>query len=610
MKKVLLVLLVLTVAFSAFAGGAKEQPKKQQAPAVEKKAEAPKPAPAPAKPAIKNPDTLVYATYGTIDTLDTAKAYDTASWTMLRTMYDGLVTYKGSALDKFVPLLATEIPTLENGGIVDNGSTYRFKVRKGVKFHNGDTLTPEDIAYSIKRNMVLDVGGGPDWIWFYIFMGTYSSRDGNGKIVVNFKDIDNAVTADGDYVVFHLKKPFPPLMGVVAGAWASVYSKNYIVSHGGWDGTEATWKKYNNPKQDTETMYDKECGTGPYKLDRWEKGVEMVVTRFDGYWGPKPALKKGIYKIVKEWSTRKLMLIQGDADIATVDPLYYPEMDKEKGLTVYRDLASLNVGGINFNEKISTKDNPLIYSGKLDGNGVPGNFFADKNVRLGFIYCWDEKTFLKDIVNGHGMDPVTPVPKGLPFKDFSLKSKPFDKKLAEKYFKKAFGGKVWENGFKVDLLYNTGNKVREASDKMLAESVMSLNPKFKINVRGVEWSAYVDNIRTRTMPIYFIGWAPDYPDPDNYVYPYMHSTGTFAGRASYKNPEADKLIEQAAVELDPAKRKVMYYKLQKIWLDDAVGIINDQGIGNRYMKDWVKGAYYNPMQSSPFDLLPVLSKKY
>ncbi|NOY09523.1 MAG: ABC transporter substrate-binding protein [Spirochaetes bacterium] len=609
MKKVLITLLVLAVAFSAFAGGTKEQAKKQ-APSAEKKAEAP--APAPAKPAIKNPDTLVYATYGTIDTLDTAKAYDTASWTMLRTMYDTLVTYDGSATDKFVPVLATEVPTVANGGITNGGRTYRFKVRKGVKFHNGDTLTPEDIAYSIKRNMVLDVGGGPDWIWYYIFLGTYSSRDGKGNIVVDFKGIDKAVTTDGDYVVFNLKKPFPPLLGVVAGAWASasVYSKNYIVSNGGWDGTEATWKKYNNPKENTETMYDKECGTGPYKLDRWEKGVEMVVIRNDNYWGPEPALKKGIYKIVKEWSTRKLMLIQGDADIATVDPLYYPEMDKEKGLTVYRNLPTLNVGGINFNEKISTQDNQLIYSGKLDGEGIPGNFFADKDIRLAFIYSWDEQTFLKDIVNGHGMDPVTPIPFGLPYKDKSLKSRPFDKKKAEEHFKKAFGGKVWKNGFKVDLLYNSGNKVREASDKMLSENVMSLNPKFKINVRGVEWSEYVDMIRRRTMPIYFIGWAPDYPDPDNYVYPYMHSTGTYAGRAGYKNPEADKLIEEAGVELNPAKRKEMYYRLQQIWLDDAVGIINLQGVGNRYMKNWVKGAYYNPMQSSPFDLLPVLRKQY
>lgn len=325
--------------------------------------------------------------------------------------------------------------------------------------------------------------------------------------------------------------------------------------------------------------------------------------------GPKPALKKGIYKVVEEWSTRKLMLLQGDADIATVDALYYPEMDKESGLTVYKDLPSLAVGGIGFNQAIAATDNPLIYSGKLDGKGVPADFFADINVRKGFISCWDEKTFIRDINNNTVMDPVTPVVAGLPFKDTSLKSPPFDKDAAVRYFKKAFGGKLWEAGFKLDLLHNTGNAVREAGLKMLAENVASINPKFVLNVRGVEWSAYVDNIRKSNMPLFFIGWAPDYPDPDNYVQPYMHSEGHYASRCSYSNPVVDKLVEEAAVTLDPKEREKMYFKLQQIWLDDAVGIMTHQALGRRYMKSWVKGHFYNPMQSSVYDLLPYLRKE-
>ena len=58
----------------------------------------------------------------------------------------------------------------------------------------------------------------------------------------------------------------------------------------------------------------------------------------------------------------------------------------------------------------------VIGSGKLDGNGISPDFFSDINVRLGFIYAWDEKTFLSDALNGNGMDPVTPFPKGLPYK--------------------------------------------------------------------------------------------------------------------------------------------------------------------------------------------------
>jgi peptide/nickel transport system substrate-binding protein len=128
----------------------------------------------------------------------------------------------------------------------------------------------------------------------------------------------------------------------------------------------------------------------------------VVFERFDGYWGPKPALAKGIYRIVEEWSTRKLMLLQGDLDSALVDPQYYEEMNKEPGLAVYKDLTTLGNRGINFNMKIPEGDNPYIFSGKLDGKGIPPDFFADKNVRLG----------------GHPDSPgdalLQPGPEGLP----------------------------------------------------------------------------------------------------------------------------------------------------------------------------------------------------
>ena len=61
--------------------------------------------------------------------------------------------------------------------------------------------------------------------------------------------------------------------------------------------------------------------------------------------------------------------------------------------------------------------------------------------------------------------------------------------------------------------------------KMLAENIMKLNPKFQITVRGVEWPVYLNANRHKTMPIFFIGWAPDYPDPADYVFPYMSSSG-------------------------------------------------------------------------------------
>lgn len=152
LKKIILVLLALFVVLCVFSGkkSAEEPAEEEVAPkiAVEE------------KPVIKNPDTFIYATHGTIDSLDSAKTYDSASWTVMATIYETLVYYDGTGTDKFNPIIASELPTLENGGISVDGKIYRFKIRKGVKFHSGRTLTPEDVEYSLERNMVVDVDGG------------------------------------------------------------------------------------------------------------------------------------------------------------------------------------------------------------------------------------------------------------------------------------------------------------------------------------------------------------------------------------------------------------------------------------------------------------------
>jgi peptide/nickel transport system substrate-binding protein len=584
------ILMVLSAAV-AFAGGDKE-PTGTTATAA----------------AVKNPDTFIYAAIGDADSLDPAKAYDNASWTNMAVIYETLVTYDGTSTSVFKPVLTTQIPTVQNGGITNGGKTYRFPIRKNVKFHGGQTLTPDDVEYSFERNMVVDPDGGPGWIWFQVFFGGSGTRDGEGNIVMSYADIDKAVEVDGDAVVFNLAAAFPPFVSVLAGRWGSIVNKAFVAANGGWDGTEATWKAANNPETDKETLNSIANGTGPYKLVRWDKGVEIVVERFDGYWGPKPALARGIYRIVEEFSTRKLMLLQGDADLTWVPALNYPEMDTEKGITIYKDLPSLSVGAIQFNQKINAQDNPFIYSGKLDGQGIPANFFTDKDVRLGFAYAWDEATFIRDIMNNTSRNPVTPVPFGLPYKDESLQALPFDKAKATEHLRKAWGGQLWANGFKVDFFFNTGNSVREASMKMLAENLKSLNPKFQITVRGGEWAEYVDATRQARIPIFFIGWAPDYPDPDNYLNPYMFSSGFFARPAGYKNEEADRLIQSAAIELDTTKRQQAYYRLQQIWLDDLPAIMNSQSLTRWYFKDWAKGYYYNPMHSDPYDLLPVFKK--
>ncbi len=158
--------------------------------------------------AIKNPGTLITADYGTVDSRDPAYAYDTASTSRIMNIYEFLIWWDGEKTDQFVPMLATEVPSTENGLISEDGLTYTFPIRKGVKFHNGETMTPEDVEYSIERAMVQDRSGGPVWMLLEPLLGVGGTRSG-GEIAVDFGDIDGAVEVVGDNVVFRLAQPYP-----------------------------------------------------------------------------------------------------------------------------------------------------------------------------------------------------------------------------------------------------------------------------------------------------------------------------------------------------------------------------------------------------------------
>ncbi len=112
-----------------------------------------------------DPETFVYvAGAGGPQTLDPAAAYDTASGEIIHYVYDNLFEYVGGDLNNIGPMLATEVPTVENGLMSEDGLTIRVPIRQGVKFHNGAELTPEDVKYSFVRGMLADPAGGPMWI--------------------------------------------------------------------------------------------------------------------------------------------------------------------------------------------------------------------------------------------------------------------------------------------------------------------------------------------------------------------------------------------------------------------------------------------------------------
>ena len=543
--------------------------------------------------AVKNPDTFVTLRSGDPNTLDPAFAYDTASEEIIYpNVYETLIGYNGSVLSTYVPRLAATVPSLSNGLISKDGMTYTFPIRKGVKFHDGSAMTPEDVRYSMLRFMLQDPDGGPAWLLLTPLVGKESTRD-KGKIDVTFDEVAKSVTVQGDNVVFHLKKPYGAFLSIVA-AWSFVMPKAWAAKNGDWDGGATTWQKFNNPKIQDRYEFDHMNGTGPFKLQQWDRqGKQVTLVRHDGYWRGPAKLARVVIRSVSEFTTRRLQLQQGDADLIAVDRPQQSQVQGMAGVTVRDDLPTLGIQVLHFNLKIDGTGNPDIGSGKLDGNGIPPDFFSDVHVRKAFAYGFDYQTFIRDAYRGKAIQPNGPIIQGLLGYDPGLPKYTFDKNKAIAEFKEAWGGKLWDTGFKFTTTFNTGNAVREIGARLIKDNIESLNPKFKVDIRNMQWSTFLQTVNAHKGTLYALGWLADYPDPDDFAQPFLSSQGNFPKPNAYNNPDADRLVKEAAAATDPAKRKDIYRKLSQIAYNDVPGIYAAQGEAFAVMRSWVRGWYYN-----------------
>lgn len=553
-------------------------------------------------------DTFVKATYGTVRTLDPAVAYDTTSGMRIRNLMETLIEFDGESTEEFRPLLATRVPTVDNGGISRDGRVYTFDIRKGVKFHNGAALTPEDVEYSIERSMIVDQEGGPSWMMLEAVTG-YGGTRKDGKIIDGvFKKIMDAVEVKGNTVVITLPAAYPPLMGIMQYVSNSIINKEWAIANGAWDGKLSSAARFNGPDFNTEPLQNIANGTGAYKLKSWEKSNQFVFEKFDGYWGPKATIETAIIKYVPEWTTRKLMLQNGDADTVTVDNTYYPEVKAMDDILTIHLVPQLAVSMAFMNQKINMTANPDVGSGKLDGDGIPSDFFADINVRKAFQHALDYRAMKYDVANGLIENPRSPNVIGLPYyKEVPLPD--FDLAKAATYLKKAHGGKVWERGFKMTITHNTGNTLREAAAHMLADHIMALNPKFQIEVRNVQWKDYTVKYRQGLYPIFIIGWGADYPDPHNFLYTFMHSNGPYGKHMGVAYDDVDRLCDEGIQNTDPDVRRRVYHELQDIWAERALAIGIYQPILVKAYRKEVTGFDPNPMFSDAYELLRLLRKR-
>ena len=560
---------------------------------------------APALAAVKNPDTFVYATIGDPESLDPAWAYDSASHAVIDNVYETLLTFEGGGVKPkdLAPMLATKVPSRANGLISADGTTYRFPIRKGVKFHDGAPLTPDDVRYSLLRFCLFDRDGGPSSLLLEPLLGVGSTRRGKDLIADAYERLAKAVTVDGDDLVVRLPKPFAPFLTILA-TYGVVTEKKWCAAHGQWDGEAADWAKYNNPPLQAAIPNELANGTGAFFLNRFERNTkEVVLSRFDGYWRKPARLKTVVIKVVDEFATRKLMLQAGDADSIYGPQMYFPQLQGIPGVQLLDEQRTLDISPILFFAyHVNPVGNQNIGSGKLDGEGIPPDFFSDKDVRKGFAYSIDSAAYVRDIQHGKGGPASSFLPPSMLGYRPGKPRYSFDPKLAAEHLKKAWGGKVWDNGFKVSIVYNTGSTPAETICQMLKKNIEALNPKFHVNVRVLQWSTYLEQSDQSKLPIFTAAWAADYPDPHNFAFPLFHSLGYYPSKQGFKNAEMDALVEKAVRTLDEGRRVKLYARLHELWDEEVPNLLISEGYRYRAQRSWVKGYALNPIfPDSPYN---------
>jgi len=336
-----------------------------------------------------DPTTIVNASIGDADTLDPALSYDTASGEIIQNVYETLVYYDGIATDKFVGQLA------ESWEVSEDGTVWTFKLREGVKFHEGGDLTPSDVVYSFVRGLLQGGYSSPQWLLAEPILGVgidditgivddFASADSRETLVANPPEklvgacetvySHFATDDDANTVTITLAQGWGPWLATIAQGWGSIMDKEWVVENGGWNGECDTWQNTYGMVSADNPFSAIMNGTGAYKLDHWTPGEEIVLTAFDGYWGEPAKTPRVAIKIVPEFGTRFAMLQAGEADIIDVDTALRPQVDQLVGeIAIYNPETNAYDDPI----PVCTVDTSLLgldrfsTEGCEEGNGQP-----------------------------------------------------------------------------------------------------------------------------------------------------------------------------------------------------------------------------------------------
>jgi peptide/nickel transport system substrate-binding protein len=647
----LLSLLVLASMILSACGGAApatQAPVATEAPSEPAATEAPSATEAPTTGGMKSkdPTTLVSAQIGEPETLDPALAYETAGGEIIQNVYDTLVFYDGIATDKFVPQLA------ESWETSDDGTVWTFKIREGVKFHDGADLTPSDVAYSFQRGLLYGGYSGPQWLLAEPFFGvgmddvsllvddTGALADDQAALAAAdpaalkaaCEKVTGAIVADdaAGTVTMTLAQAWGPFLPTIAQSWGSIMDQDWTVANGGWDGSCDTWQNFYAVPSESDPITTIANGTGPFKLDHWTQGEEVVMVRNDDYWKEPAKLERVVIKSVDEWGTRFAMLQAGDADVVDVPSENRSQVDEMVGERCEFDLAanaykecvveddskpmalyigrpSLASQDLFFTFNVAETSN-YVGSGKLDGNGIPLDFFSDVHIRKGFAYSFDWDTYISDVFDGEAVQQPVLARAGMPGYDANAPVYTLDLDKAAEEFKLADAdhdgvpagddpeGDIWTTGFRLQALYNQGNTSRQAISEILAANLATVNELFSVETVGLPWPTFLRTLRASEAPYFTSGWLEDIHDPHNWYQPYM--VGTYAARQALPDDlkaQFRDILNRGVAETDPAKRDAIYKEANQLYYDTLPTLLLATATSHVFYARYIKGIVHNPI---------------
>ncbi|AZI44931.1 ABC transporter substrate-binding protein (plasmid) [Deinococcus psychrotolerans] len=552
-------------------------------------------------------DTLVIQQAAGISTLDPSATYDTFSSQIVENIYETLWTYKGGSLTAMTPLLASSLPTFTNGG-----KTLVVSLRSGVKFQSGNAMSCADAEYTYRRDLVTNAPESANWFISDALLGSTKNAQDNKSIT--WAKIAAAVKCNAqNQLVFTLAKVDPAFMAKMTFSGMGVIDKQWAIKQGEWDGSEKTWQAWVGKDLSGSPLSVKPSGTGAYSLVKSDASG-VFLQAFPGYWGAKPAIKNVVMQKVGELAVRQQAFLNGDADLieAGTRANVEAQLKGRPGVVVLDNLPTTSAQALFMNNNI--KPSAALGSGKLDGKGIPANFFSDADVRRAFALSFDDSRFIKDVQSGKGSPRTMLLPDTFPGYSAQTKTYPFDPVAAKASFQKAWGGEVWKNGFVINAKYRTGHTLGQTALELLKQNVEAINPKFRINIGVEPWSEQSVKFQNGEEVMLPMGWGADYADPDNFMYTFYSSKGYFYVSNNWKDAQVDQWLDQARATTDAAQRNKLYKQVADRAYQQSVFVVLPADLNIRPIRSDLQGVSatnYNPMRSFSFTgtYLRELSKK-